>query len=403
MSEVTKKDEPINPLLDPNKKVSRSIMDKFSGALNETKIDEKKVESIVSEVGKETPKVEPVAKFESPEPKADVKSDPKVDPKAEASLVTSDSKPISNEASTAFRMLKQELRDSENQLKYLKTKYGDFENERKSLNDKIKEYEEKIKLSPTDYDKVKSQRDELAAEIAKLAWEKSPEFKEKFEKPIELARDKAKKSIYGTDINEADVELILNMPDGEERDARIDYIISTLSPSKVAKFSAALTEYQSLVDLKNRASNQHNEYLSRLDNDRKQKAMIAKENDQKIIDSALDRARSVIPFMQPIDGNEEYNQRINEVVLLAKRAWSGEGVTADNLAELTVAGSLLPVYAQELNKLYRSFKDVSDKLDLANEELSKIKQASPSVSAGGSPSGESKKSIFDKFKTGAGM
>lgn len=395
---VESKPEVFNPAI-PSGKVSDSLSNAFKKAISGeektpsttevTSAPEKKAENTEEKIVENTEKINPMD----------------ADPKdySHISTETADGKFKKGESAAAFRMIKQEREEAQRQREEAVKKASDLEIQFKLAQDQIKTMEEKLKLAPTDYDQIKADRDKLNNEIERISFERSETFKRNFEVPLTSAKERIKQAISGTEISEKDIEVILSMQDGPDKEERLNSVFSVLTPAKMTKLGTALAEYERLVDARNQAMENHKQHLSEIEKQNIEAAQTRKVTDAKVLEDVIEIAVKNIPILQEIDGNEDFNTRIKQTLGYARKIWNGEQSDPKTLAEITLAGALLPAYMQELKLMYDAYKEKDEALESVTKELSEIKGASASISATHAPEGKQSESMFQAFRRASGF
>lgn len=316
-------------------------------------------------VNKEVPANEPIKA--TPKPAVDTKS-PVVEKKAEVADLKGD-------PSEGFSKQIEKVADKETNLANLRKKAEEAEVRATQLEARAKELEGKV---PLDYDQIKADRETLIKEIERVNVEKSPRFQEKYDKPIQATLTTIRKTLANTDSNPDEFSQIVQMPESKERTKKLSEMLEGLDRVSEGKVTTAIAEFDRLREGRQSEIANPSQTFQQIQQENELRSKQQKESSAKLMQDTIKNARDKIAWFKPIEGNEAWNQKIDNI---EKRSWSfwTENHPPEQLAELTLAGAMAPVYAEALA---HSYKEV----ERLQEELAQYKQATPANGAGNSTS-----------------
>lgn len=232
---------------------------------------------------------------------------------------------------------------------------------------------------PADYDQIKADRETLVKEIEKRDITASPRFKEKFDKPIDQQIETMQKTLSMTDVNPADVIAVVKLPESRERNHKLAELTRDMDDISRGKFQTRLAEYDRLQDMRSQEMSNPNaawqeEQRYRADQQKQQQAQHS-----SALQSAFTEAEKVITWFKPIEGNDAWNQRVTGIKQKAESFWTG-GHSSEELAQLTVAGTMAPLMAEALALAQKQNEELQTQLDA-------IKGSKPKTQAGSTSSG----------------
>lgn len=275
--------------------------------------------------------------------------------------------------------------DKETNMAALRKAREEAETRAKTLEQQLTEAQGRI---PTDYEQLKKDRDLLISEIEKRDVTASPRFKEKYDKPMEQQLGQIKKTLSLTEVNSDDFLVVVQMPESKERNAKLGELMEGLDRVSSGKVETALSQFDSIRDQRSQDMADPKASWQESQRDLQEKHKKAQEQQRSILESAITKAETNIPWFKKIDGNETWNKRLDDTKQRARDFWSGAHST-EELAELTLSGTLTPLFVEALGL-------AGQENERLNNELSELKGAKPKTVAGTSSSASTGTS--DKYK-----
>lgn len=269
----------------------------------------------------------------------------------------------------------------------------------KEWQSKAQELEEKLKnpIVPDDFkndlEATKARLAEREAELERIAVERSPKFKELFTDKETHLRETYKSISKDLGIEEDQAEAIFNSK-GKKRYELIDDL--DVPQSAKADLTTMLRQKDELGTQRDNFLSKSREELHAWEESHKAEndARLAKlhEHETRIFESKLSELTKANPLLQKIEGNEKWNTVVEQNIAEAKRFFSGN-ITAEEAADYAIAGATA-------KQAFRMFEVARERLQAANEELSRLKAAAPTVegSAGKTTVDDSKLSIEERAK-----
>jgi hypothetical protein len=261
--------------------------------------------------------------------------------------------------------------DKETNMAALRKAREDAEARAKTLEVQLAEAQGRI---PTDYEQLKKDRDLLITEIEKRDVTASPRFKEKYDKPMEQQLGQIKKTLSLTDVKPDDFLVVVQMPESKERNAKIGELMEGLDRVSAGKIENALSQFDAIRDQRSQDMLDPKAQWQENQRDILERQTKAKQQQTAVLEGALTKAKTSIPWFKKIDGNETWNNRVDQIEQRSREFWSG-GHSPEELAELTVAGTLAPLFSETIGLL-------SAENEKLNEELAGLRGAKPKTAAG---------------------
>lgn len=224
------------------------------------------------------------------------------------------------------------------------------------------------------------ERDSLLERLEAVAVERSPRFEQMFKPRQEGAIELAKQAV-GVDRSERITQL-LSMPPSQFRDEQLDQIANELTGIRAGKLATAIAEIDKLHAEKQHLSTRGNELFKQWTQEEQSRQKTAQEEAVKKatseFDSELDTWRKSVPFLQPKDGDQEHNSRVQQRIETAKQVFSG-GMDWRDLSKAALWAAIGPDLAQQLSAALQ-------KLQTIESENASLRGSQPNVAsdAGGS-------------------
>lgn len=261
--------------------------------------------------------------------------------------------------------------DKETNMAALRKAREEAEARAQTLERQLAETQAKI---PQDYEQLRKERELLISEIEKRDVTASPRFKEKFDKPMEQQLGQIKKTLGLTEVNPEEFLVLVQMPESKERNAKIGEMMEGLDRVSAGKVETALSQYDSIRDQRTQDIADPRASWQESQRDIQERQRTAQESQKAILESAIAAAERDIPWFKPIEGNDVWNKRLADIKQRARDFWSGAH-SSEELAQLTMAGTLTPLFAESITLL-------SKENERLNEELAGLKGAKPRNAAG---------------------
>lgn len=286
----------------------------------------KQLESADEDVPKETNKTEPEPE---PEPSAEESSD------SPAAANFKKVKQSRDNAISERDALKAELDE-------LKSRLGEMENS--DVNELMA--------------KLTNERDTLSQQLKVASLERHPEFQQKFEKRIQQIVASTKSTV-GEEYAERMGELI-QMSDSAYRNQALEEIMSELTQTQQARMGALLTRMDEVRSDRDTALKDADATYAQMMEQRSAEQVAAQERDDKIFNQVSGRFQEAYEVFQPREGDEGWNNEVNDRLSVAKQIFSGQGNSAEDLIEASHWAAAGPKYRElliaqmEINKRLRS-------------------------------------------------
>jgi len=268
-----------------------------------------------------------------------------------------------------------------------------------------KEFEDKSKtLTPThngDYDKIKSERDQLAKHLQLVAIERDPTFNKEFENASAAVLASAKAASG----KHADAfEKVLKMPPSEARDEAIEKLMEDVPAYKQTQIGYALAEMDKLRNLKeariresvaNWEQMQTQSFEQRKQSQAAERAQMVKVLDKTISDWT-DKEKG-LPVFQKRDGDDAWNAMVDDQIEVARNVFGGE-LDVDSIAKAAMWAASAPLLLKDNATLLEQIK-------AKDAEIAQLKGLSPGADGlgGGLPAGGGEDDVPANMEYGAAV
>jgi hypothetical protein len=239
---------------------------------------------------------------------------------------------------------------------------------------RAKEFEAKI---PTDYETLKAERAKLSeehalltSELKKYSVQSTPEFKQKYDSPMQNAAQQIEKSVL-VDGGKADKMLsLLKQPESKERNESLSELMEELSPLSKTKVANAVADYDRLRELRENEIENPDQTL-KLNQEAQMKARVEQ---QKIvareIENVIEDATKEFTWLKK-GQNAELDVAIDELNEEARAIWLKPSSTQQQ-AQVAFKAALTP-------RLFKWLKGATDQIETLNAELAKARGSSPKL------------------------
>jgi hypothetical protein len=214
-------------------------------------------------------------------------------------------KPVSRSAAD-FKLIKQERDAAKQQVAELLSKLSGYEG---------------LEGVKDDYDKLKSEYDQMSETLTVTNLERHPKFKEQYVKPIEAQIDRAK--AYVPSEQRDKIAKILRMPIGDERANALDELTGELPASRQAYLQNIVSRIDEISYERDQSISAARESYEKLQQEEnlitEKKTAERNQALEKSFNSMLKQAQDQIGIYQLREGDEEWNTGVRERVNLAKK------------------------------------------------------------------------------------
>lgn len=196
----------------------------------------------------------------------------------------------------------------------------------KTYETKVKEYEDKLKAASEtkpdpEFETIKQEREQYKTLLRQIAVEYDPQFKGyysgKSQAQIELA-----KRIVGSD-KATQVEQLLNLPDSAYKDQQIETMISDLPVWKQGQLGSVISSLAQLESERAAEIAKSKENFNQLQARQTKQLEDRKKAIETEFNSTLDNLKSQSFLFQFKDGDNEWNNKVNERIELARHFMFG--------------------------------------------------------------------------------
>jgi hypothetical protein len=219
---------------------------------------------------------------------------------------------------------------------------------------------------------LRKTREELEAELERVAVERSPMFKQKFLSRENQIKTQAIRVLKVSGADESLFEQAVNAPDKK----KFELLNSEeLNEAQRSALTSLLVQYDLIQDEKNSALENSKEFVKEhqtREEQRQKDQLAAREHAENEIFERMGKKVSTEfePFME-VEGNEAWNEQVRANRERAKNFFAGKA-SLEELAEIAHYG----IGAKSLHKMFRT---VQGKYNAAVAEIAKLKGANPSI------------------------
>jgi hypothetical protein len=275
-----------------------------------------------------------------------------------------------------------------------KKRIEEKESELAKVNARIAELEKAPKPNATGDDprvvELQQQADELSERLRLVDITNHPRFKTYYDQKIGAQVEMAKK-IVGADNAEA-IASLLKLPDNEYRQARLEEIVTTLSPIAQSRIGGVLNQLQEIeMDKENQIQLAKTDFTASQEKARKDAESARATNIQKA-ESAFSTVVSTLQnpkdkdslfIFQKRDGDEEWNKGVDDRLKSAKDLLFGQQ-PPEQLMRAALHAAALPAMVSR-------YHEAQDKIKALEDQVAGLTAAQPrSSSGGGGPEGAEK-------------
>lgn len=323
---------------------------------------------------------------------------PKEEPAAPAPAPAKEEEP-ENPIAFNWTKLRKEKKQLEQEVQKLKT---ESEGRIKSLTDELKAAKESAKVATTPQEAQvavgeidalkkaieaeKTQRSKVEEELKIVALERTPEFRDHFQKRFDAAMSAAKEAVPADAQSKA--EAILGLPPSEYRKALVNDLVTDLSEYDKSRLAVAIFEMDKARSEKMAALKDHEvqfkkrEELEAIKRAEQQKALEAQQD--STIKNVLSAARERFSAFQSKDGDEAHNAFVKTAEGRVQKFFKGQ-LTPDEMVILPVLASEYEVVSAEKDRLTKELQEA--KKTIAAYEATSPKVDSGSKTPDGKPKG----------------
>lgn len=226
---------------------------------------------------------------------------------------------------------------------------------------------------------TRKERDELKAELQRVAYERTPEFRERYTDRETNIRQLAEAAAKDAGI---DPKLIANAmaASGKHRFEILESAEPSLTAGTLAYVSNLLATYDQVQIEKSSALSQSKErYASYQQQEQAQaKAQEAerKQREEAAFDGALKKLSAQFEPFRKVEGNEPWNKGIDDDIAAARKLYNDGNASEEELAEV----ALTAIGAKKLHKMFKTLQARYNALAQKNAELT---AAGPQVNGTG--------------------
>jgi hypothetical protein len=282
--------------------------------------------------------------------------------------------------------------DKETNIANLRKQYEEAQKE-------LASYKAKATELPPEFATLKEEHEWMSKELAKTNLAATPQFKTKYERPLKGAEEAIRKVLSTTDVKPDEFLSIVQKPESRERTEQLAGILEGLDKYSESKVATLVTQYESTRDARDAELANPSEAFTQYKAQEEAFKEKQKKEYSQLMDSVIEEGASKIPFLQKIEGNEKWNEMVDNIKSSAQKVWN-EPIQMKAQAEITLLGTMAPALYQGLTQAYAEVEKL-------NAELAQYRKSTPNASAGttnGAPAGDKKdgpKGAIAAFREGA--
>jgi len=224
--------------------------------------------------------------------------------------------------------------------------------------------------------------------------EHTSEFRQKVAEPRTEAANEAEALAKKYNIPVADMVKALDFRDAELRDEAVERVVSEMGERDKYRFFSVADRIEKTDQVEIEMRWKGAEELSRIERDEKARASMtekqARESWDKATEKVWDSFVDDYPILQPIEGDEEWNDYIGKIRSYAKEDQASRLPVADRV-ELHYRAAAFPVLASEVEAMAKE-------IEALKKELSGFKGSEPGLPGGSGEAGAGNGSSKDQYK-----
>jgi hypothetical protein len=235
-------------------------------------------------------------------------------------------------------------------------------------------------VDPQEHSSVREERDKLSEALRLAAVEKHPRFQAYYDGKLGHQVEMAKR-IVGPEQGEI-MAALLKQPDSDYRNARIEELMSGLSPMAANRLGAVINAVDELRSEREtevaRAREDYEKANVRLQSEQQQAQAAAKASAEKLFADTLQAAQAGgLPMLQLRDGDTAWNSAVNQRIAAAKNILFGQ-----EKPEQLVRSALAAVSFPALLESHAALQAEHDKLVA---QVAALRTATPTTSRATAP------------------
>ena len=314
----------------------------------------------------EAPKTETPAKQETPPPdaKAEAEKQEKADRARDAKGRFA---AIAEQADGDAEPGQTQQAQPEHESKGIKQLRSEYERVKKELDElRVKQTPA---FDPSEIEAIKKEKERLEGIVAKVKYQETKEYQEKYVKPLESTIKKAT-NIAGQE-HHSKIALLFDMPESDARREAIERIIENSSLARQAEVLRLASEASSIVEARTEAIGDPKSRLAELERQEQLRQQAEQKQLQQfkrnLFDETAKEAANAFELFRAKQGDEAHNKAVERRLKEAESFMLGNP-DPDQIAEMTfyaVAGKeaipMLHRAQKEIQKLTKELEDMRSK------------------------------------------
>lgn len=239
-----------------------------------------------------------------------------------------------------FKRVKQSAQEARQQAEEHKAKLSDYEKKLADLEKQPKHNAELIKALEKERDDYKAYKEKYDA----VAVQFTPEFHKRFEDK-EVAVDNALKQIIGNEPQAMRISQALRMADGPEKKRILAELTADMDPFTVGEINLANRELKQVAAERQSELKRASDTLANIAESRKRQEEELSTRRGKAFETvfqSLSQGEKAIPVYQKREGDEAWNQEVEQRSQVARAVFEGKFDTEEERAQASMWAAAAP-------------------------------------------------------------
>lgn len=230
--------------------------------------------------------------------------------------------------------------------------------------------------SQPELEQLKKERDELSRHLQELSIERHPQFQAYFTGRKEQALNSAK-LLVGPEKGDH-VTQLLNLPDSPYKQAQLNELMSELSPIQQGQLGAVMLKLSEVDMERNAELSKASQNYNRIQQQAQQQQAQQQQEYERSFNAIVEQHRE-IPVFATKEGDESWNQSVNQRLALAKDIYTGN-LPPQERARASLWASAAPEFLNQANRLQQENATL-------RAELEALRGSSPAIGGPSSTGG----------------
>lgn len=266
------------------------------------------------------------------------------------------------------------------QVKEREAKIAEYEAKVKELSEATAKIPEVDPETKAEVERLRKINEEYSKIVAMNEITSHPDFKAKFDAPLEKQRERLKQ--YIGEEKASQLAIIQSLPEGEIKAQRKQEFLAELTPYESGQLAIIESRIEEINEGRAQAIENARIHREKLHAEQKTKAEQSMVENQKIFKSVVKQAQDAAegnPLFQLRDGDEKWNAGVKQRIALAEKVLFGDAAMLPN--EVMKYGLNAVAYPA----LLESYQASLGEIETLKEQVKSLSAAQPTAASGGNP------------------